>query len=49
VYNGGYIAPAASNTIGYVEIMTQGDAVDFGDLTVARWYANTCSNAHGGL
>ena len=49
VYNGGYIAPAASNTIGYVEIMTQGDAVDFGDLTVARYYANACSNGHGGL
>ena len=49
VYNAGYVAPAASNTIGYVEIMTQGDAVDFGDLTVARYYANACSNAHGGL
>ena len=49
VYNGGYVSPATSNTIGYVEIMTEGNAVDFGDLTVARYYANACSNAHGGL
>ena len=49
VYNGGYVSPASSNTIGYVNIMTYGNAVDFGDLTVARHYANACSNAHGGL
>jgi hypothetical protein len=37
------------NTIEYVEIATEGDSVDFGDLTVARQYASGVSNAHGGL
>ena len=38
------------NTMDYVQIMTTGDAVDFGDLSLARWSGNSgCSNAHGGL
>jgi len=37
------------NTIDYVTIMTQGNAVDFGDLTTARGTLAACSNAHGGL
>jgi hypothetical protein len=32
----------------YVQIMTTGDAVDFGDLTVARG-TGALSNGHGGL
>jgi len=38
-----------SNVIEYTLISTQGNAVDFGDLTVARRRAYGCSNAHGGL
>ena len=34
--------------ISYVEILTTGNAVDFGDFTAAD-YASACSNAHGGL
>ena len=41
------------NQIQYVEIATEGDAVDFGDLVggTARWQImnGTTSNAHGGL
>ena len=38
------------NTMDYVQIMTTGNAVDFGDLSLARWSGNSgCSNAHGGL
>jgi hypothetical protein len=40
--------PATSNIIDYVNIATQGDAVDFGDLTAAT-NPTGCSNAHGGL
>ena len=48
---GGYGAPVASyqNTVDYVTILTQGNAIDFGDLTTARRTTGACSNAHGGL
>ena len=45
---GGAYSPSAQNTINYVHIMTTGDAVDFGDLTVARG-TGALSNGHGGL
>jgi hypothetical protein len=32
-----------------VTILTIGNAVDFGDLTVARESPSACSNGHGGL
>jgi len=38
-----------TDVIEYVEIATEGNSVDFGDLTVARHYPSGCSNAHGGL
>ena len=39
------------NVIQYVNIPTEGDAVDFGDLSAGRWQImnGTTSNAHGGL
>ena len=38
------------NVIDYVQIATLGDAVDFGDLALARWGGNqAASNSHGGL
>ena len=46
---GGGLSPSALNTIQHVAIPTQGDAVDFGDLTSAKSEASGCSNAHGGL
>ena len=45
---GGAYSPSALNTMNYVQIMTTGDAVDFGDLTVARG-TGALSNGHGGL
>ena len=48
VWGGGETAPAL-NTMDYVQIMTTGNAVDFGDLTVARFNAFSTSNGHGGL
>jgi hypothetical protein len=52
VFAGGYSpTPAAVrfNTIEYVTILTQGNSVDFGDLTATRSGLSACSNAHGGL
>ncbi len=37
------------NVIYYVEIATQGQANDFGDLSQRRYGNKACSNAHGGL
>ena len=45
---GGYDSDNVSS-IDYVEIMTTGNAKDFGDLTDARRYGGAISNAHGGL
>ena len=49
IFAGGYIAPAHSNVIDYVTILTQGNAVDFGDLSTVRHTFGSLSNAHGGL
>ena len=46
VFGGG---DPATNTINYVQIMTQGNAQDFGDLTYARSNGASASNGHGGL
>ena len=35
--------------IDYINISTEGNAVDFGDLTVAGYGVYGLSNAHGGL
>ena len=42
VTGGGVVDPARVNTMNMVTIMTEGDAVDFGDLTV-RHSRNNCS------
>ena len=51
VFAGGYSPsePSATNSIEYIAIPTQGDAVDFGDLTVAGYGSGGICNAHGGL
>ena len=48
---GGGATPGGSarNDMCYVETMTTGNAVDFGNLSVARMYASGLSNGHGGL
>ena len=33
----------------YVQIMTTGNAVDFGDMTARDEFGAACSNGHGGL
>jgi hypothetical protein len=38
-----------SNIISYVTLLTQGNAVDFGDLATTRSWGTGISNAHGGL
>ena len=45
---GGAYSPSALNTINYVNIMTTGDAIDYGDLTIARG-TGALSNGHGAL
>ena len=52
VYAGGDDHPSGgnySNIIDYVQIMTLGDATDFGDLTQFRRHLDGCSNGNGGL
>ena len=52
VFNAGlFLNPSTTyvNTMYYVEISTQGKAVDFGDLDGKRYGVQTCSNGHGGL
>jgi hypothetical protein len=55
VFAGGANDTPASNTttdtIDYINILTEGNAVDFGNLTEGRWqlYNGCVSNAHGGL
>ena len=49
--HGGYVTPTNGNTndIQYVQIATKGNAVDFGDTTVANRATCPYSNCHGGL
>ena len=44
-------APAAgmTNVMEYVQIMTQGNTIDFGDLSRSGYYVSGMSNGHGGL
>jgi len=50
IFVGGVISPNTySNIMDYVSIQTEGQAVDFGDLTINRHPDNSGSNAHGGL
>jgi len=49
VYAGGKTPSSATNIIEYISLQTEGDAVDFGDLTVAGYGVYGLSNAHGGL
>ena len=53
VIGGGFVnpAPAYSNTLEYINIATQGDSKDFGDLTQGRRSLGDphISNGHGGL
>jgi hypothetical protein len=46
---GGVGNDSNNNVIEYVQIMSTGNAVDFGDLTVSRHVGGSCSNVHGGL
>ena len=41
--------PNNTDIIDYVQLMTTGNAVDFGDLTDGRRAIGGCSNGHGGL
>ena len=52
VYGGGDDHPNGgnySNIIDYVQIMTLGNALDFGDLTQFRRHLKACSNGNGGV
>ena len=40
---------AATNTTQKIEILTEGNSVDFGDITTARNGGGGISNGHGGL
>ena len=42
-------APSTCNVIEFVQIMTTGNAIDFGDTTVATHPPGYFSNGHGGL
>ena len=42
-------APTVVTTIDYVQIMSLGNAIDFGDLTRSSSGVAGASNGHGGL
>ena len=44
-----FVGIANNNTTNYAQIMHEGDAIQFKDLGLARNYAGTTSNGHGGL
>ena len=46
---GGYSAPSSKNIIDFVQIMTAGNATDFGDLSVKTSYCFGLSDSNGGL
>jgi hypothetical protein len=47
VFSGG--TPANSNIIDYITISSTGDAIDFGDLTVAKRLSGSCASSTRGL
>ena len=50
IFHSDTATPNVTNTIDYVEIMTEGNAVDFGDMnTNTLWGRGGSSNGHGGL
>ncbi len=52
VISGGQAKPspnANSDVMDYITIASTGDATDFGNLTVARFGAGSCSDCHGGI
>ena len=48
LFAGGY-TPTRVNVIDYITIATTGNATDFGDLTVARYFVAGCASATRGL
>ena len=46
---GAGMTPSIVNTLDYVQIMTTGNGVDFGDLSQARATCGSFSNGNGGL
>ena len=48
---GGATVPSygMNNTLEYVQIMTTGNMIDFGDLSITGYYISGMSNGHGGL
>jgi hypothetical protein len=47
---GGIVSPlTGSNRIQYVNIATEGNAIDFGDMNTAGGWCDACSSGHGGL
>ena len=50
IFHSDTATPNVVNTIDYVEIMTTGNAIDFGDMnTNTIWGRGGSSNGHGGL
>ena len=48
-FGGGNTGSNNTNTIDYVTIATTGNATDFGDLTVTRYYTGGCSSSTRGF
>ena len=48
ITGGGYVSPASQKVMDYVEIATLGNALDFGDLTVATRNIATCASSTRG-
>ena len=47
---GGIVSPlTGSNIIQYVNIATEGNSIDFGDMNTTGGWCDACSSGHGGL
>ena len=49
IFGAGFDVPAKTSAVEYIEIMSTGDATDFGDCTARDETRGACSNGHGGL
>ena len=49
VWAGGVVPPNCKDEISYIAILTQGNAVDFGNLSAVTSSSGGNSNGHGGL
>jgi len=49
VFGGGFVSPSTVSTISYINISSEGNAINFGDLVTQRFRFGACSSSTRGL